>query len=242
MGHVPTALAVAHGVCISYVPSPCSCRARLRFRHGSPLPPQTPSLGPKSCLGNQFSIARAHSGAWLRYEIHASRQTDRPDHPPTRDRGESPGLWSCLVAAADPCCAPPKASLRSLTHRFCQPHRVGMSGGDVLKADVVLWGSDLTSSPRGLPGLDPKVLPQSLQQQTAHSKRARAPRQTSADNSRIEIGGICSISCAGGLLSPVKTHALGMIPCGGQRHQGKGHPSVLHRATAPVARRNAKSM
>lgn len=121
MGRVPTALAVAHGVCMSYVPSPCSCRARLRFRHGSPLPPQTPSLGPKSCLGNQFSIARAHSGAWLRYEIHASRQTDRPDHPPTRDRGESPGLWSCLVAAADPCCAPQKASLCSLTHRFCQP-------------------------------------------------------------------------------------------------------------------------
>lgn len=30
----------------------------------------------------------------------------------------------------------------------------------MLKADAVLWGSDLTSSPRGLPGLDPKVLPQ----------------------------------------------------------------------------------
>lgn len=47
----------------------------------------------------------------------------------------------------------------------------------MLKADAVLWGSDLTSSPQELPGMDPKVLPQSLQQPAITSKRARAPRK-----------------------------------------------------------------
>lgn len=217
MGHVPTALAVAHGVCISYVPSPCSCRARLRFRHGSPLPPQTPSLGPKSCLGNQFSIARAHSGAWLRYEIHASRQTDRPDHPPTRDRGESLGLWSCLVAAADPCCAPKR-------HR-CSHSRTDFASHTKRQSGNVRRGrAEGRRCALEVPGLDPKVLPQSLQQQTAHSKRARAPRQTSADNSRIEIAGnLLNKLCRGSLISG-KNPRAGDDPLQGPEASGQGPP------------------